>query len=376
MKNGPIKRRWLIFVALLFITLIVVYLQPIFFPRQVQTLRPHDSQVVGEGGNTSLQVEPIQAEGFAKLIGKSQKEFERTYGSPIVSYDSGYGFWINRYQTELTNSYLEVSIQEGKIAAIKTAGIDGTDIAPFQLKMSMGDLAQITMLYPNFTVKNGEEDVSLELMEEDLNYRPLVAFDNGTYGILFFNNDSELIAVAYLTAQMLLKLAPYSVTDGTVTAIQPTEENWEAIDQQKETQGFRLLNILRTNENLPNYDTTYTLQGQSRDFLARFLKKPESYLDGTKLESFLRVTEDAGNEFFIIGGKEFEELAAALEVPGVYGFFETPCYDLTFQILSWYSDPYIHTRFTKESPQATAIGISQQNMVILFEDRTSTEDSE
>lgn len=376
MNKGLFKKRWLIFVILLLASLTVVYLQPIFFPRQVQTIRPHDSQIIGEGGNTSLQVEPIPAEGFAKLIGKSQKEFERTYGSPIVSYDSGYGFSINRYQTELVNSFLEVSIRKGKVAAIKTTGINGADIAPFQLQMSMGDLAQITMLYPNFTIKTGEAEVTIELMEEDLNYRPLVAFDNGTYGILFFNNNSELIAVAYLTKEMLLELAPYNLTDGSATAMTPAADDWESVNQQKETQGFRLLNILRRNEALTPYETTYTLQGQSRDFLTRFLKKPENYLSGSRLDSFTRVTQGSGNEVFIVGGKEFEELAAALEVSGVYGFFETPCYDLTFQILSWYSDPYMHERFIKDGTQAVAIGISQQNMVILFEDRAATEDSE
>lgn len=376
MNKGLFKKRWLIFVILLLASLTAVYLQPIFFPRQVQTIRPHDSQIIGEGGNTSLQVEPIPAEGFAKLIGKSQKEFERTYGSPIVSYDSGYGFSINRYQTELANSFLEVSIRKGKVAAIKTTGINGADIAPFQLQMSMGDLAQITMLYPNFTIKTGEAEVTIELMEEDLNYRPLVAFDNGTYGILFFNNNSELIAVAYLTKEMLLELAPYNLTDGSATAMTPAADDWENVNQQKETQGFRLLNILRRNEALTPYETTYTLQGQSRDFLTRFLKKPENYLNGSRLDSFTRVTQGLGNEVFIVGGKEFEELAAALEVTGVYGFFETPCYDLTFQILSWYSDPYMHERFIKDGTQAVAIGISQQNMVILFEDRAATEDSE
>lgn len=377
MKEHGIKKRWFIFLLFLVLAFLVVYLQPIFFPRQVQTIRPQDSQAIVEGGNTTLQAEPIAAAGFAKLIGKPEKELEKQYGKPTESYDSGYGFTIKHYQSD-EPGYLEASIKDGKIAAVKTTGIDGEPIAPFQLNMSMGDLAEITMLYPNFTIVNDDEAVEIELMEEDLNYRPLVTFDNGTYSILFFNAESKLIGVMYLTTEMLLKLAPYNLVQGTPPKMEATvsEDQWEPIDQAKEKQGYQLFNLLREQDQLERYDTTFTLQGQSRDFLSRFLKKPANYLEENRYENFRKVTEDASNAVFMLSGQEFSEVARAVEVPYIDGFFETPCYDPTFQILSWYSDPFMHNRFMKKDPQAMAIGISAQNMVILFEDVKATKDSD
>lgn len=368
------KRRF-IFLGFFVFALLVVYLQPVFFPRQAQTIRPQNSQATGEGTITNMQADPVPAAGFATEIGSSLKDFEKTYGQPVDSYDSGYGFTISRYETDATG-FLEVSSKEGKITAIKTTGIDGEKIAPFSLKMTMGDLATITMLFPNFTIKDGDEEVKIELMEEDLSYRPLLVFDNGIYGILFFNSEAELYGIMYLNKETLLELSPYNVVSGEVPLITPKADSWEEIDQKKADQGFQLLNTLRLQEELPQYETTYTLQGQSRDFLSRFLKSPDKFLEESRYASFQRVTEEASNEVFMVTGNEFSDLAKAVGVPGIQGFFETPCYDLTFQILSWYSDPYMHTRFMEDKNQAIAIGITQQNMVILFEDVAETEDSD
>ena len=368
------KRRLMFFVFLI-LALLAVYLQPVFFPRQAQTIRPHDFQATGEGTITNMQADPVEAEGFATEIGSSLKNFEKTHGAAIVSYDSGYGFLISRYETA-EDGFLEVSSEDGKVVAIKSTGIDGKEIAPFSLNMSMGDLAAITMLFPNFTIDNEGEEIQLELMEEDLNYRPLLVFDNGVYGILFFNHNSELYGVMYLTKDMLLKLAPYNLVSGEVPAMKAQVNEWGEIDQAKINQGFQLLNTLRLQEELPVYETTYTLQGKGRDFLTRFLKNPQKHLSESRYLSFQNVTEKASNELFMVTGSEFTDLAKGVGVPDVHGFFETPCYDLTFQILSWYSDPYMHTRFMEEQNQAIAIGISQQNMVILFEDVTETEDSD
>lgn len=49
----------------------------------------------------------------------------------------------------------------------------------------MQDLTKITTIYTNFTFEYHDTEVGIELMEEDMNYRPLIAFDNDTFAILF-----------------------------------------------------------------------------------------------------------------------------------------------------------------------------------------------
>ena len=88
----------------------------------------------------------------------------------------------------------------------------------------MTDLTELTMIYPNFTLSQNDRSVSFELMEQDMNYRPLVAFDNGTFAVLFFDQKtSELAAVTYLDQTTLLKLSPYQLTEGELPLFQESQ---------------------------------------------------------------------------------------------------------------------------------------------------------
>ncbi|MFZ4460868.1 CAP-associated domain-containing protein, partial [Enterococcus gallinarum] len=63
-----------------------------------------------------------------------------------------------------------------------------------------------------FTFEYHDTEVGIELMEEDMNYRPLIAFDNDTFAILFFDQTTNgLFSVVYLDKDSLLKLLPYQV---------------------------------------------------------------------------------------------------------------------------------------------------------------------
>ncbi|MGC3051193.1 CAP-associated domain-containing protein [Enterococcus faecalis] len=42
-------------------------------------------------------------------------------------------------------------------------------------------------IYSIFAFNFHHEAYDVELMEEDMNYRPLDAFDNGSFAVLFFN---------------------------------------------------------------------------------------------------------------------------------------------------------------------------------------------
>ena len=68
----------------------------------------------------------------------------------------------------------------------------------------MQDLTKITTIYTNFTFEYHDTEVGIELMEEDMNYRPLIAFDNDTFAILFFDQTTNgLFSVVYLDKDSL-----------------------------------------------------------------------------------------------------------------------------------------------------------------------------
>lgn len=372
------KRRGFLFVGLLVIALLAVYLQPVYFPKKPAKPREtiaEDTTV--DGTSTALKYEPIKAQGYAAYIGKSLDSLTARLGKPVKSYDSGFGFFVNVYRTAKEKEYLEVNVTDKKVRAIKVIGQDADDLAPFKMKMSMNELTNITMLYPSFSIDYNEQTINFELMEEDMNYRPLIAFDNGTFAILFFNqNNSQLFGAMFLDKDMLLKLSPYQVADGKVPQFEETSADWEQVNRSKEEQAFIITNALRSQDKLENYQTNFTLQGKADDLQVNFLEKPDKYLDESRRETYRRMHDGVSNQPFLITSDEFDNLLKIQKFTGLQGFMEEPCYDLMFQLLTYYSDPYIHTKFMDESPQAIGIAISKRNMVVLLEKIEKTEDSE
>lgn len=368
------KRR-LIFWLLLFVAIAVVYLQPVFFPRQAPA---YDTQTNKDVSQTSLKYKPIKVSGYAEFIGKSSSELTNILGKPLVSYDSGFGYRVNTYQSEDKTNYIAANIRNGKVAAVKIAGNDDQHTAPFKSKMTMNDLTNVTMLYPNFSLDYNGEKIQFELMEEDMNYRPLVAFTNDTFAILFFNQKkSQLVGITYLDKQMLLELAPYTSIEGQLPRVRKTQlTDWDEVNRLKETSSFDLLNVLRKLENREAYTTNFTLQGRADDINADFLKEPKKYLNEERFKQFERMKDVANPQPFLMVSDEFDQMLKTMKIPAVSGFYYRPMVDTMFQIMSFYSDPYLHTRFLSEGQQKVGVGIDEDNMVILIEDTEETEDSE
>lgn len=370
-----LKRRGWIFFVLLVLALIGVYGQPILFPRQIKEPRSVDNSQ--DATTTTMQVKPIQAEGFASMIGGTTEVIDKQFGRPVKSYDSGYGFFVNVYANSRKDQYLEVDLIDEKIVAIKVLGKGYTDIGPFKMSMDMTDLSKITMIYPSFTIDYHDEKIGFELAEDDMNYRPLIPFDNGTYAMMFFNqNNSKLFGIMYLDKEMLLKLAPYTLVSGhPPTFTMPQDKQWEQIDRSKEEQALIILNHLRGVDKLKNYQTNFTLQGKADDLLVKLSQQPEELLGPERGELYRQAVEGTNNQIFVVVAEEFEKLTRDMKIEGTSGFVEVPVYDVMYQLMTAYSDPYLHNKFVDKEKQLMGIGIHQQNMVILIEDGQETKDS-
>ncbi|MGY6462763.1 CAP-associated domain-containing protein, partial [Corynebacterium sp. UMB8791] len=79
-------------------------------------------------------------------------------------------------------------------------------------------------IYSNFAFNFHHEAYDVELMEEDMNYRPLVAFDNGSFAVLFFNQRTGgLMAVNYVNKETLLTEMPYQLNEGSPLPVDITQ---------------------------------------------------------------------------------------------------------------------------------------------------------
>lgn len=352
-------------------------MQPVWFPQDLAEDQS-TKQVNKEPPATNLNYEPIQTAGFANWIGQDLDEFEKAYGQPEESMTSGFSFTINRY--EVDDGLLEVNTKDKRIKSIKYLGENNDDIEPFKFGMTMNELSKITMVYPNFTIDYHDQSIDLELEEDDMNYRPLIAFDNGSFAILFFEQtqeESRLYAVDYLDSETLVKLAPYTVANDEVPYYkQERDVHWNKIDQFKKRQTSRLIQLLRQKNDKPAFSLDSQLQASSEDLLNTFDKDKEDILMTERLQELQRFEESEPGTF-ILNDTEMSDLLAELKDPSISGHLELPVYDPSFSVLSLYSTPVLKDQLLRADDASLAVAFSKENVLILWKELESqAEESE
>lgn len=371
------KRQILLFISIFIGCLLVVYLYPtLTYQRLSETTinRPRSQQPP----STSLNTEVVPASGLALYIGQDIDAFEREYGIAEQVTDSGFGFKNHIYQYKAT-SFFEVTTMSGQITSVKFIGHDQVESSPFQIEMTISDVLKDYVISPNVQFEYNHEKYSFELMEDDMNYRPLIAFDNGTFAILFFDqqkNNTTLYAMMYLDAQTLLKLAPFNLTEGSPLFFSVNEEaNWVSINVQKSEKSHRLMQILRKEFDFPVYENQPSLQYATEEQLTKFLESPEEIISTERLKSYLRIQENEEQQRWVLNNQELAVLLKDYDPKIFYGHFEMPVYDPIFTILSWYSNPYLVSHLFYEKSEAIGIAFSKENMLVLFQEVNKTMES-
>ncbi len=349
-------------------------MQPVWFQKNAAE-DTQDQNINREPPATNLSYEPIPTSGFADWIGQDLDEFEKTYGRPEESMASGFSFTIHRYLVE--DEFLEINTEDEVIKSIKYLGGENEQIEPFNFGMTMDELAEITMIYPNFTIEQDEKTIDLELEEEDMNYRPLIAFDNDSFAILFFdqNQESQLYAIDYLDEETLLKLAPYPIANEESPKYnQETDHHWEEIDQFKNQQTMELIQILREKDEQSMFSIDPNLQNASEDVLQFFSQNKEDVLTTERLQELQRFKQDEPGAF-TLNDTEMDVLLQEIEDPLVSGHLELPVYDPSFSVLSWYSTPLLHEQMMSDEASSLAVAFSKEDVLILWREMEQAEES-
>lgn len=371
MKGGikNVKRVGL-FTAIFFLVVVAFYMEPVFFPPKTE-IKNDRTQQIEENQMTTWKYQELQATGFSTYIDQPVSKLEADFGSAYDRLASGFGFEIRYYQDAEKQLLLEANIQENKVKAVKVLNSANDQIAPFSFGMTMQDLTAFTTIYTNFTFDYQKEEIGIELMEEDMNYRPLIAFDNDTFAIMFFDQTTNgLFAVTYLDKESLLKLLPYQVFGDNLPTYQLDKEaDWDEINRVKEQKGTELLNQLREEDSLPAYRQMLLFEEKTKHVLSSFLTKPEDHLTPERVGEWqAAVTSSKTMKRFSLTGDELTDILEKNQLKQTTGLFTHPMIDPTFSFLQWYSDPYTHERFMSESADTLAIAFSKENVLVLLQE--------
>lgn len=362
------------FLSILFFVMIGYYLQPVLFPpTQKKIPAAPTNQVVR---HKALKYQTIKAEGYANYISEPIETFEEEFGRPIKIEDSGFFFQTREYP--LDQGILEVNVESGQVSTIKVMA-KKADVKPFKLGMSSSRLSDQINLSADFALSYDEEPVQIELSENDMRFRPLIAFDNNTFAMLFFNGDNEkLIGAVYLDIENLLRLMPYQINSGNPLANRVQESNldWTLLNQQKQERTINAMNVYRTLRKLEKLPTADGSMTNSKKLLKSFLTTPKKVLETDRLEKW---QTDQGahlsNLSFELTPTEFKDLAKNAKLDYEDGFFYSPMIDPLFNLLDWISHEHL-TEIMTTSDSELGVAINQESVLVLLQEPEKTKDSE
>ncbi|WP_313510002.1 CAP-associated domain-containing protein [Enterococcus sp.] len=368
------KHRSMLFGCLFILALAVVYLQPVFYQHASDTPFVSENPVKAP---TTMNYETIKADGLANAIGEPVSDFEEDYGLPVRTYRTGYDFEVRVYNQLDDQQYIEINTDGESVQAIKVIGEGGSSLTPFTMGMTMAELTDLTMIYPNFSLKQNDRTVSFELMESDMNYRPLVAFDNGTFAVLFFDHiTAKLQAISYLDQSTLLKLAPYPLTEGERPLFQTSQTiSAEQAALDKGTLAFVIIEKMRGIQQLDTYSANLDAQKEASTLLQEVTESSADHLTSQRIHSYQKALSSEKTSNFNLTTEEWQELLQDQDITATATIFEAPVYDPTFSILSWFSDPATADRLSHDAAEKIGIAFSQENMVVLVQEQEETEAS-
>lgn len=373
-------KRTVWFLTIFVLVLAVLYMEPVFFPPASQSSVTENNQKPREK-ISSLSYDEIPAAGLSAFINKSEDSIKESLGEPVSTQNTGLGYMTNIYEDKVRELFIEANVKDNIVQSIKVAGKSTDKIAPFHFGMSLTELTDITTLFPNFSFDYNDAKVDIELSEEDMNYRPLIAFDNDTFAILFFGQENnELYAVDYVNEDALLRLMPYQLNSDETFAYtleDLPDEKWLEINEGNVARAKGLISYLRKIEGYDTYLHSDTLRYDADSLLLQLTEEPESVLEESSLEDWENADTESGDASAVLIKTDDVKNANDYDSKQEILLATKPVVDVSYAVFQWYSDPYIHSRFISDKPQALEIAFSKENMVVLIQEvNNETEDSD
>lgn len=355
-------KKFLSFLGIFLIVLMGFYLQAALFPKAA----PKKAIVSQEMNVNTLPYTEIPANHFAQLLGVNQEEVEKKLGKPQKEISLTKETRFLDYGATY-NDFLKIRLNKGKVVDIYALG-DKLDNRPFVLKMDLTALSKLSPLMANFRFEDLPEPIGFELTEEDINYRPLVAFDNGTFGIFYFDpSTNELLGIRYLTKEELVAKMPYEITEGTSYEAPETPIlSASALNQLKSLWFRETLDFLRQREELPTLGNLFDNDELLASALQRILQNKPAYLTPELLHDF-NAAKVLSHLPFTLKGKDFKNIIEKAGVKeGKVGLLEVPIKDpISGALLNFTLGP-LQSAFHEEKAGTLSVAFEEDVMVILL----------
>lgn len=274
--KGGIYLRSLYKVIFLFLIVVVagIYINHLGEERNDIMLHSDEFETIEEAANLGASnlnsdIEPRPTEGISLLIGQHKTVLKEKFGVPnrIDPSSYGYDWWV---YNDSFNEYMQVGVEEDYVVTVFVCG-ESINIEPFTIGQSLGDIYSTFLLEPEVGLQLENSSYRFELTEEDINVRPLIRLDNIFAQLYIDKFTGKLSSVRFVDGPTLIKQRSYElVYRGNLYNVpQPTDEQWELVENANEMQIFEITNILRERFNVPtlqwNDNVAQVAFGHSKD---------------------------------------------------------------------------------------------------------------
>ncbi|GGE41108.1 putative membrane protein YlbC [Pullulanibacillus camelliae] len=192
----------------------------------------------------------VPKKGLHTLIGQTEKSVMNQFGEPerIDPTAYGYQWWIYGRGTQ---KYLQIGMENNKVVTVFALGKD-LPTAPFKMGEDASDIYKKVTLNDSLTLTYKQAKVEFEFEEDELMVKPLIKFGNHWVQLYFDHFTNKLVGVRYWTSDLLIKQKPYTIVyrGHLDNPPEPSEQEWQNIDQAEEQEILDMTNIFRMNHQL------------------------------------------------------------------------------------------------------------------------------
>lgn len=361
-------KKLLALISTLLLVLILGYLQPVFFISD--SVKDNDAEDGGQDVfHTALPYEKIASSGYAAYIGNPIDDFTNNFGEPTDKQQTmmDYEIWMFG---DSDSSYTEVNVKNNKISAIKAFN-ESDQTLPFQMNMKLSKISEMMTIYSDFAFTYNNLNYNIELTEEDMNYRPLIAFDNETFAILFFGTENkELLGIYYLDKETLLTVMPYQLIEGSAFQILSMGETAQNNFMDNKYL-IHMINVLRMHNNLSTYGFSNDSQKEAKNLATLFIDKKEEILSNERMGLWYISNEaSSATSPFLLNQNEFQKLVklGKIEKKKASGIYLEPVYDPVFSVLYCFSTTNYSYILEQKEKENMSIVRMDTSMLILIQD--------
>lgn len=263
--------------------------EPILLPEETSSNEESESSTLPQ---SSADQSMIPAVGFANYVGLAVDDFLVEYGEPVnvEKLSDMSEIWI--YGTDSAD-YLQVIVENYVVTEVLVLGTS-VEIPPFEMGMEQEGMYPLASFHPKFIVPFENQSIQINLNENELNNRPLIAFDNQTYAIITMDSQTNtVIGIQYMTNEKLLSSGLYDLAPFSSVVQEPVKLlNPAALEKVRTQQTIRYINIMREKMGLIPLEESLILEAVGND-LFEFHQSSKEQNPQTETESYEESSEDA-----------------------------------------------------------------------------------